>query len=157
MAVDARHNAILRAGLGLNPYPAASDTGLSQVWAYNLAQKYIAECPEPLDIFRLPRLNLTAESAVEGGTQFTFAWDPSEFLISVDPLTKLYIAMVNQDLSSPTFLEVTKTGESTGTVVLLAELGGAAFACLTTFSGGLTLEGLTSYGTLAGPEIVVVT
>ena len=44
----------------------------------------------------------------------TFEWDPNEFLISVDPSITLYIALVNQNVSSPVFEQVTKTSPSTG-------------------------------------------
>lgn len=43
-----------------------------------------------------------------------------------------------------------------GTAPVPTGASGAVFACLTTFSGGLTLNDLTSYGTLAGPVEIIL-
>lgn len=142
-----------------------------------------------LPIIQLPKLNLTSpmppanlQPPIPAGTILTFAWDPSQFFVSVDPSAQLYIAMVNQNVSAPIFEPITKTGSSTGTTLeevsrtgevgsvegvtltgiatgtatVPAGVSGAVFACLTTFSGGLNLTGLSEYGTLAGPVEIML-
>lgn len=176
-------------GVGASPFPTVFDTGLTAVWAFNLAQAFIVECPEQLPIIQLPKLNLTSptppsnlQPPTPAGTTLEFAWDPSQFFVSVDPSAPLYIAMVNQNISAPIFEqvtvtgmstsaaleevsrtgelgsadEVTATGAATGTAPVPSGVSGAVFACLTTFSGGLTLAELTSYGTLAGPVEILI-
>lgn len=162
LAVEARHDAYLRTGLGASPFPTSFDTGLSAVWAFNLAQMFVVSCPQQLPIVRLPKLNVTTLSpihlqpAVTAGTMVHFDWDPSTFFVTVAPDAPLYIAMVNQNISAPVFQPVTKTGNDSGSVPVPAGFGGIAFACLTTFGGGLTLDQLTSFGTLDGPVEVLL-
>lgn len=163
LTVEARHDAYLRTGIGASPFPNAFDTGLSAVWAYNLAHMFVESCPQYLPLILLPKLKVTSpmppvnlQPPVPAGTEINFAWDPSTFFVTVDPNKPLYIAMVNQNVSAPIFQEVKKTGTGSGSVPLPKGVAGAAFACLTTFSGGLTLDQLTSFGTLAGPVEVLV-
>lgn len=162
LAVEARHDTYLRTGLGASPFPTSFDTGLSAVWAFNLAQMFVVSCPQQLPIVKLPKLNVTTLSpihlqpAVTAGTAIHFDWDPSTFFVTVAPDTPLYIAMVNQNISAPMFQPITKTGTSSGSVPVPAGFGGIAFACLTTFGGGLSLDQLTSFGTLAGPVEVLL-
>ena len=93
---------------------------------------------------------------IPAGTEIDFEWDPSTFFVPVDPNAPLYIAMVNQNISAPIFQEVTKKGKGKGSVPLPKTVAGAAFAALTTFSGGLTLQQLSDFGTLAGPTELIV-
>lgn len=64
--------------------------------------------------------------------------------------------MVNQNVSAPVFEQVTVTGMGSGSVVVPEGLAGAVFACLTTYAGWLTMNDLTSYGTLAGPTEILI-
>ena len=162
LTVEARHDAFLRAGVGGSPFPTSFDTALTAVWAYNLAQMFVVHCPQQLPITILPKLKLAApapqphlQPPVLGGTELTFTFDPSTFFDKVDPNAPLYIAFINQ-ITNTTFVEATKSSASSVTVPLPDGLGNVAFAVLTTFSGGLTEEQLTDYGTLAGPAEVVV-
>ena len=84
-----------------------------------------------------------------------FVWDPSLFFVTVDPAAPLYIAMINQ-LLPPVFEQLTITGTGMGTVPVPEGVGNVVFAVLTTFSGGLDQNQLTSFGTLSGPAEVVI-
>ncbi|KAL9094190.1 MAG: hypothetical protein Q9165_003605 [Trypethelium subeluteriae] len=163
LTVEARHDSYLRAGIGASPFPTNFDTGLSATWAFNLAQMFVVSCPQQLPIITLPKLNLVApippqnlQPPVPAGTVVAFSWDPSTFFVPVAPGTQLYIAMVNQNVSAPIFQPVTSTGTGQGTVEVPEGVNGTAFAALTTFSGGLNLDQLTQFGTLAGPAEVVL-
>lgn len=171
LTVEARHNSYLRYGAGASPAPSPFDTSVPALWAYNLAHTFVVSCPQELPnppFVLLPKLQLTAPSdsnaipqlsalqtPVAAGTTLAFKWDPSTFFVSVDPSAPLYIALVNQ-VAAPTFLQLTMTGTGSGTVALPSGLGNAAFAVLTTFSGGLNATQLAQFGTLAGPQIVLI-
>ncbi|MCJ1367455.1 hypothetical protein MMC16_006588 [Acarospora aff. strigata] len=162
LAVEARHDAYLRAGLGASPFPTPFDTPLTAVFAYNLAQMFIVSCPQYLPIIVLPKLTLSAPTPplnlrppLAPGTILTFNWDPATFFVPVNPADPLFIAFVNQ-IGKVFFVNVNKVNERSGTVPLPSGLGNIAFAVLTTFSGGLTQEQLTTFGTLAGPTEVPI-
>ena len=149
LTVEARHDAYLRAGVGGSPFPTSFDTTLTATFAYNLAQMFIVHCPVQLPIILLPKLKLVApapqphlQPAVLGGTVLTFNYDPSTFFVKVDPTAPLFIAFINS-VTNTTFIETTSCGTGCSTVPLPDGLGGAAFAVLTTFSGGLTEDQLT--------------
>ena len=166
LTVEARHDSYLRYGINASPFPNPFDTALTALWAYNLAQMFIVSCPTQLPgVVALPKLMNTApaptmhlQPPVPAGTTLDFMWDPSTFFVSVDPSAPLYIAIVNQDVDTPYFQEVQNLdfAAGTGSVPVPAGVTGAAFACLTTFSGGLTLNDLSSFGTLAGPAELVL-
>ncbi len=118
---------------------------------------FVVSCPVDLPIIKLPKLVLAApqpdidlQPPVPAGTVLTFTFDPSTFFVPVDPNATLYVAFINQ-ITNTYFAPLTKTSPSSGTVVLPEGLGNIAFAVLTTFSGPLTLQQLTTFGTLAGP------
>lgn len=48
LTVEARHDSYLRNGVGGSPFPSSFDTGLTALWAFNLAQMFIVECPQQL-------------------------------------------------------------------------------------------------------------
>ncbi|KAK4544503.1 hypothetical protein LTR36_004075 [Oleoguttula mirabilis] len=155
LTVEARHDTYLRTGIAASPFPSAFDTGLTATWAFNLAQMFVVSCPTQLPIVKLPTLNLLVASnqQLPGPTTTVgaFGWDPSQFFVAVDSAAPLYIAIVNQNISAPIFVPLNMTSSTTGTATLPQNITGAAFACLTTFAGGLDLAALSSYGTLAGP------
>ena len=162
LTVEARHDAYLRAGVGGSPFPAAFDTALTAVWAYNLAQMFIVHCPQQLPLTILPKLTLAAtapepdlQPPTPAGTVLTFKFDPLTFFVKLDPAAPLYIAFINS-VTNTTFTHTTSCGTGCATVPLPEGLGGAAFAVLTTFAGGLTEDQLTSYGTLAGPAEIII-
>ena len=162
VTVEARHDAYLRAGVGGSPFPTSFDTALTSVFAYNLAQMFVVECPQQLNITILPKLTLAApppqpdlQPPILGGTELTFKFDPSTFFVEVDPAAPLYIAFVNQ-VTNTTFAQTTSCGTGCVTVPLPNGLGNVAFAVLSTFSGGLNLEQLTAFGSLTRPAEVVI-
>lgn len=166
LSVEARHDSFIRAGLGGKPFPNAFDTALTALWAFNLAQEFIVSCPMQLPVpigLTLPKLTMTApapephlQPAVTAGTPLSFTWDPTKFFVAVPEGTQLYLAFVNMSDQKTYFSEVTSTGTGSGTAPVPEGLAGVAFACLTTFSSGLTLEQLSQFGTLAGPAEVVL-
>lgn len=166
LTTEARHDAYLRAGLAGSPFPAPFDTSLSALWAFNLAQSFVVSCPMQLPgTVMLPKLQVTSpapqphlQPVVVPGTTVEFKWDPSTFFVSVDPSTPLYIAFVTQT-SMPVFEPVQKLNFAAGTgsaPTPSVATGGQLFVALTTFSGGLTLDQLTQYGTLAGPMEIIL-
>lgn len=165
LTVESRHDAYLRAGVGGSPFPTPFDTAISALWADTLAQQFVVSCPMQLPITPTPKLTVTSPApqphlmpAPAPGTMVEFKWDPSTFFVSVDPSTPLYIAMVNQNVEAPIFQQVQNLdfAAGTGSVPLPEGVAGAAFAALTTFSGGLDLTALSQYGTLAGPAEIIV-
>jgi len=167
VTVEARHDAYLRAGLKSSPFPTPFETSLTALWVYNLAHQFVVSCPEDysavapvvllpmLKVTNVPMIEVPPVPATPAGTTLDLSWDPTKFFVPVDPNATLYVAFVNQ-VSPPVFEAVTKTGTGTGSVKVPAGVSGVAFACLTTFSGGLTELQLSSFGTLAGPAEIVL-
>jgi hypothetical protein len=58
LAVESRHDVFFRQILGKVPNPAAFDTGLSDIWAYNLALTFVISKSYPVEVVAstLPRL-----------------------------------------------------------------------------------------------------
>lgn len=159
LSVEARHDAVVRSGMGASPFPTDQDVPLSSIWAFNLAQKFITSCSQQLPIDVLPPLNYL------GATDHTleFAWDPSA--PSANNFTvkrrqnddgSLHMAFVHQNISDPIYQPIQMTGQGQGTVPTPEGLSGVVYACLTASSGGLTLGELTTTGTLAGPVQLVL-
>jgi hypothetical protein len=61
LTVESRHDAFFRSIRGEVPNPAPFDTGISDIWAYNLALSFIVpgSCPAELPLPILPRLAVT--------------------------------------------------------------------------------------------------
>ncbi|THV82851.1 hypothetical protein D6D29_04329 [Aureobasidium pullulans] len=140
LSVEARHDAIVRNGMGASPFPTNLDVPLSSVWAYSLAQKYISSCPRQLPIDLLPPLGFNGMS---GST-------PTE------TGQALYLAIVHANATDPSYQQVLTTGQGQGTAQLPEGLGGVVYAALTASSGDLTFHELTTTGTLAGPAQLVL-
>ncbi|THX85162.1 hypothetical protein D6D05_02965 [Aureobasidium pullulans] len=140
LSVEARHDAIVRNGMGASPFPTNLDVPLSSVWAYSLAQKYISSCPRQLPIDLLPPLGFNGMS---GST-------PTE------AGQALYLAIVHANATDPSYQQVLTTGQGQGTAQLPEGLGGVVYAALTASSGDLTFHELTTTGTLAGPAQLVL-
>lgn len=162
LTVETRHDAYLRAGVGGSPFPTSFDTVLTAVWAYNLAQMFIVQCPQQLPLIILPKLTLAApapepdlQPPVAAGTELTFHYDPTKFFAPVDNSKPLYIALINL-ITNVTFTEVHNCGTGCAQIPVPEGASGVAFAVLTTFDGGLTENQLSSFGTLAGPAEVVL-
>ena len=176
MSPSLSHDAVLRMGIQLYPFPTTFDTGLrygterivsksltdilhSASWAYNLAQEFVVSCPMHIGYPSLPELNLVDPKTgpIEPGSTVTFSWDPSMFFIQIDPAVQLYTAAVAENMTDPMFGPLTRVGQNMGTMQAPADLpSGVVYLCLTTFSSGLTLDELTDHGTLAGPLTIMM-
>ena len=164
LTVEARHDAYLRAGVGGSPFPTSFDTALTAVFAYNLAQMFIVECPQQLPLTILPKLTLESpmppsnlQPPTPAGTLLKFTYDPSTFFVKVAPDAPLYIGLINM-VTNITYTEVTSCGTGCATIPVPEGAAGAAFAVLTTFSpaDASTEDQLTSFGALAGPAEVIL-
>lgn len=162
-SVEARHDAIVRNGMGASPFPTSLDVPLSSVWAYNLAQKYIISCPQQLPIDILPPLTFNGMS----GSTLDFDWSPSANNLSTPNPNNfsapagiagqdLYLAIVHVNISDPAYQKVQTRGQGHGTVQLPEGLSGVVYAALTASSGDLTYHELSTTGTLAGPAQLVL-
>jgi hypothetical protein len=60
LTVESRHDAFFRSAMGQSPNPTPFDTGISGLWAYNLALSYIVpgSCPVELPLPILPTLTV---------------------------------------------------------------------------------------------------
>ena len=159
LTLEARHDSYLRAGVGGSPFPTAFDTSLPAVFAYNLAQPFIKECPKEaqLPIPMLPKLTLTSPPPspklvpVAEGTPLTFQYDVQH--VQADSSAKIYIGVINL-VTNVTYIEAQNLGG--GNVQIPAPKAvGAAFAVLTT-QAGLTEDRLANGGALAGPAEVIL-
>lgn len=164
LTVEARHDAYLRVGVGASPFPTSFDTALTAVFAYNLAQMFIVECPQQLPLPILPKLTLESptppsnlQPPTPAGTLLKFTYDPSTFFVKVAPGTPLCIGLINM-VTNITYTEVTSCGTGCATIPVPEGAAGAAFAVLTTFptADALTEDQLSSFGTLAGPAEVIL-
>lgn len=162
LTVESRHDSYLRAGVGASPFPTSFDTALTAVFAYNLAQMFIVQCPQQLPITLLPKLTLVSpmpppnlQPPTPAGTQLKFTFDPSTFFVKVDPAAKLYIGLLNM-VTNVTFVETASCGQGCVTAPVPEGAAGVAFAVLSTFNGGLNGNQLSEFGTLAGPAEVVL-
>lgn len=164
LTVEARHDAYLRAGVGASPFPTTFDTALTAVFAYNLAQMFIVECPQQLPLPILPKLTLESptpnsnlQPPIPAGTLLKFTYDPSKFFVEVAAGTPLYVGLINM-VTNVTYTEVTSCGIGCATIPVPKGAAGAAFAVLTTFptADALTEDQLSSFGSLAGPAEVIL-
>jgi hypothetical protein len=155
LSVEARHDAIVRNGMGASPFPTNLDVPLSSIWANNLAQKYITSCPQQLPIDLLPPLTFNGMS----GNTLSFGWSPNANNFSAPTGAAgqdLYLAIIHANVSDPMYSQVQTTGQGQDTVQLPEGLGGVVYAALTASSGDLTVHELTTTGTLAGPVQLVL-
>ncbi|CAD0089719.1 unnamed protein product [Aureobasidium vineae] len=155
LSVEARHDAIVRNGMGASPFPTNTDVPLSSVWAFNLAQKYITSCPQQLPINLLPPFTFNGMS----GHTLDFNWNPNANNFSAPAGIAgqdVYLAIVHANVSDPMYQRVQRTGQGHGTAELPEGLGGVVYAALTASHGDLTYHELTTTGTLAGPAQLVL-
>lgn len=156
LLVEARHDAILRRGLGASPNPNAFDTPVTALWAYSIAHNFIVgNCPIELYPVTLPKLSVSPMPPANlrpqqpTGTQLSFTWNPATFLSPTKASQPVYIFFVNQ-VADPIFVPAGHAGDGHATVALPSGVEGVAFAGLSTFSGGLNMTQLSQFGTLAG-------
>lgn len=145
LLTEARHDSILRRGLGADPAPNAFDTPVTALWAYSIAKNFAVSCPVDLFPTALPALmvaptppsNLRPQTPA--GAQLTLTWDSTTFLYQAPAGTPVYAFFVNQ-AGPPVFVPAGTVEANSATVALPAGLAGAAFVGLSTFSGGLTVS-----------------
>lgn len=162
LLVEARHDSILRRGLGASPNPNPFDTPVTALWAYSIAHNFVVgRCPVELYPTTLPKLSVSPMPPANlrpqqpAGTQLTFTWDPATFLSPTAASTPVYIFFVNQ-VAAPVFVPAGTAGAGSATVALPSGIAGVAFAGLSTFSGGLNMTQLSNFGTLAGKFTILV-
>ncbi|KAK2020741.1 hypothetical protein LX32DRAFT_576468, partial [Colletotrichum zoysiae] len=113
-ATEARHSALLEAAHGSPPSPSAFETALPEVWAYNLALRFVipgsCQASPPLPI--LPSLGYRMVDGVPA-----FSWDPEQAPVAQEEGKPLFIAWVNQ-LGPPAYTSLAMTGASNGTAAL---------------------------------------
>lgn len=161
LTVEARHDAYLRAGLNQSPFPMPFDTPLTADWAYNLAQAFIVHCPQQLSFPILPTLSIAPSEApasildpiAQHGT-VNFTWTTTSKPVSQG--TPLFIAVIAGPQQPPTYIPLTQSSATSGSITVPSTVNGTIFAVLTSVSGGMNTTELTSTGTLAGPVVFAV-
>jgi hypothetical protein len=154
LSVESRHDAFFRGVDGKNPNPAPFDTGISDVWAYNLALSFVVpgSCMIEVPLRILPRLNISQEvPASDNPSQWDFTWDPEQTAFTAEAGKQLFVGWVNQ-LNQPIYTLLNQTSSGTGTASIPSGMHGAAFAVIAAQEFE-TLYDLTR-ATVAGPVLV---
>jgi hypothetical protein len=157
LSVESRHDAFFRTINEQVPNPAPFDTGISDVWAYNLALPFLVpgSCAVEVPLPILPRLNITGINATDGesgnAAQWEFSWDPEEVAFITEAGKQLVVGWVNQ-VNQPVYTPLNMTSSSTGIASEPPSLNGTAVAVVAAQELE-TLYDLTS-ATMAGPVVV---
>lgn len=104
LTVKSRHDAFFRHIQGEVPNPAPFDTGISGIWAYNLALSFIVpgSCPIKVPLPILSRLRVVEPAAAiysnstDGPAHLEFTWDPTQMSFVAEAGKQLLIRWVNQ-------------------------------------------------------------
>lgn len=159
LTVESRHDAFFRHIEGKSPNPAPFDTGISDIWAYNLALSFVVpgscliEVPVPI----LPALNVSEPSGPEcsymstSATLLEFIWDPLQMTFVAESGKQLLIGWVNQ-LNAPVYTALNITEKGRGTVAVPPGMNGAVFAAVTTQQPDNVND--LALATLAGPVVL---
>lgn len=159
VSVEGRHDAFFRHMQGNAPNPAPFDTGISNIWAYNLVLPYVVpgSCPTEVALPILPTLSAVqvsegpAKNASFNAIQMEFTWDPSQTSFSTEEGKPLFAAWLNQ-LNLPTYTNLTVSTKGKGVANVPQGLTGATFAAITTQQPNHTNDlGLAA---LAGPIVL---
>jgi hypothetical protein len=159
LAVESRHDAFFRHIEGEVPNPAPFDTGISNIWVYNLALSFIVpgSCSVEVPLPILPTLTVSNESC-SGPANTTinkslreFTWDPAQMTFVAEAGKQLLVGWVNQ-LNVPVYTPLNITVKGKGTTPVPQGMDGVAFAAVTTQQPD-NVNGL-ALATLAGPVIV---
>jgi hypothetical protein len=162
ITIEARHDAFFRGTQGKLPNPSPFDTGISDIWAYNLALSFIVpgSCPVELPIPVLPRLTVAqattapyANKTANSTALQEFTWDSTQLPYVVEGDKQLFAGWVNQ-VRMPVYTPLTMTTSGKGTARIPDGLSGIVYV-------GVTTEQYTSandlaLGTIAGPAITIV-
>ena len=151
ITVESRHDAFFRQIGGEVPNPSPFDTGISGVWAYNLALPFVVpgSCPVEISLPILPTLSATNNDRRNDTLrQVEFAWNPDQLPLEKEGSKQLFIGWLNQ-LNLPTYTNLTVQGEGKGIAEVPQGLNGATFAALTSQKPGNAND--LALATLAGP------
>lgn len=156
LTVESRHNGFFRHIRGEVPNPAPFDTGISDIWAYNLAFSFIlpGSCSVELPIPILPRLNVSQPprssytNSTGSNDQREFTWDPMQTPFVIEANKPLLIGWINQ-LNKPVYTPLNITTKGKGTANVPQGLNGVVFAVVTAQQPD-DVNDLAS-ATLAGP------
>lgn len=151
VTVESRHDAFFRQMDGEVPNPSPFDTGITRVWAYNLALPFVVpgSCPIEIPLPVLPTLSTTNNNSRNDTLrQVEFMWNPSELPLEEEGSKQLFIGWLNQ-LNLPTYTNLTIQGQGKGTAAVPQGLNGAAFAALTSQKPNNAND--FALATLAGP------
>lgn len=160
LAVEARHDAFFRGAGKVSrvPNPAPFDTGISGIYALNLALPFVVpgSCPDGMPDFPvIPALKQTSGSEPLTGSSgpIDFEFDPSQ-VKNFDSKTTYYIGWVNQaNVVQYTPATVSADGKVKSTIP--DGMAGLAFAALTGQNTATDVDDLTAK-TVAGPAPVQI-
>ncbi|KIX01285.1 uncharacterized protein Z518_09010 [Rhinocladiella mackenziei CBS 650.93] len=166
LPVESRHDAFFRITANEVPNPTTFETGISGIWAYNLALDFIlgGSCPNlPQSIASLPvfpDLGIVGY----GAPSFTTPNAPGKLIFKVGQPNllpqgwnsgPLYMAWVNQD-NLPAYTPVTINANGELHADVQPGMFGIAFAALTNQNSATNIDDLTK-ATLAGPIPIPLT
>jgi hypothetical protein len=131
LTVKARHNSMIRQGQQLSPSPAPFDTGISNIWAYNLVLKYIkpGSCPSEMYLPILAKVGVSSSLSREP-SRMEFRWDPEQESFVTEFGKELSIVWVSQ-LDQPIYASLNVTGKGKGSADVPGGLSGVAYAAVT--------------------------
>ncbi|KAH8650364.1 ferritin-like domain-containing protein [Tricladium varicosporioides] len=119
LTVESRHNAFFRHIEGKSPNPAPFDTGISDIWAYNLALSFIVPGSCAVEM-SLPILStLSVSKLIYHSTEpplREFEWDPTQMAFVAEAGKQLLVGWVNQ-LNKPVYTPLNITVKGKGTTV----------------------------------------
>lgn len=137
LSVESRHNAFFRDVQRREPNLGPFDTGISTIWAYNIALSFIVleSCLVQLPILILPGLTVaqvtidqailvpyanstSTASSTSGDTLKEFTWDPTQVSFIVEGDKQLLASWVNQ-VNKPVYTPLTMTARGKGTAKML--------------------------------------
>ncbi|KAI9772443.1 MAG: hypothetical protein M1840_000646 [Geoglossum simile] len=161
LTVESRHDAFFRHIKGEVPNPAPFDTGISDLWAYNLALSFVVpgSCPVEVPVPILPKLtvsdtlNATPTNVTAVPSLLEFTWDPMQMPFVVKVGKPLLVGWVNQ-LNVPVYSRLNITVKGKGTAAVPQEMNGVAFAVVTTQQPNNVND--LALATLAGPVVLTI-
>ncbi|KAF2260222.1 hypothetical protein CC78DRAFT_547702 [Lojkania enalia] len=172
LSVKSRYDSFFRDVQEREPNPSPFDTGISAIWAYNIALSFIipGSCPVQIPLPVLPELTVTqgimdpatvapfanrtnSANSTNGDILKEFTWDPTQVPFVVQGDKQLLAGWVNQ-ANKPVYTPLTNTSEGKGTARMPQGLSGITFVAITTEQ--FTDVDDLAQGTIAGPAVVVV-
>ncbi|KAH8799665.1 ferritin-like domain-containing protein [Xylogone sp. PMI_703] len=161
LTVESRHDAFFRHIVGEVPNPSPFDTGISDIWAYNLAHSFIVpgSCSIEVPLPILPTLTVSDASCSiptnSTGNELLreFTWDPTQMTFVAEAGKQLLVGWVNQ-LNVPLYTPLNITVKGKGTAPVPQGMNGVAFAAVTTQEPDNTND--LALATLAGPVALVL-